>query len=55
MCKLKELMLLELDSSMCVSSRTRGAGVRSIEGMGEKLVISTADNNYIREGCGACE
>ena len=52
---LKELMPLELDSSVRVSShrrRTRGAGVRSMEGMGEKkLVRSTADDDYIREGC----
>ena len=50
--KLKELMPLELDSSVRVSSRTRGAGVRSMEGMGEKkLVMSVDDDNYIREGC----
>ena len=50
--KLKELMPLKLDSSARVGPRTRGAGVRSMEGMGEnKLVLSVDDDNYIREGC----
>jgi len=50
--KLKELLPLELYRSVRVSSCTRGAGVRSMEGMGEKkLVMSTTDDDYIRVGC----
>ena len=50
--KLKERMPLELDSSVRVSSRKRGARVRNMEGMGEKkLVMSTSDDDCIREGC----
>jgi len=51
--KLTELMPLQLDSSVrAVSSRTRGAGVRTMEGMGEKkLVLSAMEDNDIREFC----
>mmetsp|Transcript_31766 Transcript_31766/g.68266 ORF Transcript_31766/g.68266 Transcript_31766/m.68266 type:complete len:114 (-) Transcript_31766:35-376(-) len=50
--KLKELMPLELDSSARAGPRKRGAGALSMEGMGEKkLVMSVDDDNYIREGC----
>ena len=37
--KLKELMPAQLDSSARASRRTRGAGVRTMEGMGEKRLI----------------
>ena len=47
--KLKELMP---DSSARAGPRTQGAGVRTMEGMGEKmLVLDVRDDNYIREGC----
>ena len=38
---------------MRVSPRLHGgAGVRTLEGMGEKkLVMDVNDDNYIREGC----
>ena len=50
--KLQELMPLELDSSVRAGPRTRGAGVCSMEGMGEKkLVLSTKDDNEMREVC----
>ena len=51
--KLKELMPPQLDSSVRVSPRLHGgAGVRTLEGMGEKrFVIDVNDDNYIREGC----
>ena len=51
--KLKELRPPHLDVSVRVSPRLHGgAGVRTLEGMGEKrLVMDVNDDNYTREGC----
>ena len=50
--KLTELMPPVLDSSVRVSSRLRGARVRTMEGMGaKKLVMDTNMDNDIRHFC----
>ena len=51
--KLKELMPAQLDRSVRVSPRLHGgAGVRTMEGVGEKrLILDTNEDNTIREFC----